>query len=78
MPIAVNRNCASPARRFPESRSRVLALVPMRAHLTVLRNCMSRRRSNLSATWFRYSSVSGCGEKCSFQSHSCSSSLEKE
>jgi hypothetical protein len=48
------------------------------AAVTRLLNWMSRRRSNLSATWFRYFSVCGCGEKCSVQCHSSRSSWEKE
>ena len=48
------------------------------ADVTRLLSWMSRRRSNVSATWFRYRSVSGWDAKCSVQSHRSSSSWLNE
>ena len=46
------------------------------ADVTLLFSRMWRRRSNLSTTWLRYRSVSGCWANSSDQSHSCHSSSE--
>ena len=54
-----------------------VALAPSQtADVTLLFSLMWRRRSNLSTTWLRYRSVSGCGANSSDQSHSCQSSSE--
>ena len=77
-PVAMTQNRADTSSPWSVVTCQRPVVSSKAAAVTRVSNWMSRRRSKRSATWLMYRRISGWGAYRSLQSHSCSSSGEKE